>query len=92
MRPRSPAAFRSSRSCAKSLAGNRDHAHLHGIVNGTCNYILTRMKLEGAEFADVLADAQRLGYAEAEPSLDVDGHDARAQDRASSPRSLTASG
>ena len=59
----------------ESLVGNRVTS-LHGIVNGTCNYILTRMKLEGAEFADVLADAQRLGYAEAEPSLDIDGHDA----------------
>lgn len=59
----------------ESLAGNRILS-LHGIVNGTCNYILTRMKLEGAAFADVLADAQRLGYAEAEPSLDIDGHDA----------------
>lgn len=59
----------------ESLVGNRV-TQLAGIVNGTCNYILTRMKLEGAEFADVLADAQRLGYAEAEPSLDVDGHDA----------------
>ena len=49
---------------------------LYGIVNGTCNYILTRMKLEGAEFADVLADAQRLGYAETPPDLDIDGHDA----------------
>src|SRR5439155_12165007 len=49
---------------------------IYGIVNGTCNYILTRMKLEGADFATVLADAQRLGYAEAEPSLDVDGLDA----------------
>jgi homoserine dehydrogenase len=59
----------------ESLVGNRVTS-LHGIVNGTCNYILTRMKLEGAEFADVLAAAQRLGYAEAEPSLDIDGHDA----------------
>ncbi|HTV75519.1 MAG TPA: homoserine dehydrogenase, partial [Candidatus Baltobacteraceae bacterium] len=49
---------------------------LYGIVNGTCNYILTRMKLEGADFAEVLADAQRLGYAETPPDLDVDGHDA----------------
>jgi homoserine dehydrogenase len=57
------------------LVGNRITRH-YGIVNGTCNYILTRMKMEGAEFSDVLADAQRLGYAEAEPSLDVDGHDA----------------
>jgi homoserine dehydrogenase len=46
-------------------------------LNGTCNYILTRMRNEGAPFADVLADAQRLGYAEKpDPSLDVDGHDA----------------
>jgi homoserine dehydrogenase len=59
----------------EGLIGNRI-TRLYGIVNGTCNYILTRMKLEGADFAGVLADAQRLGYAEAEPSLDVDGHDA----------------
>ncbi len=59
----------------EALIGNRI-TRLYGIVNGTCNYILTRMKLEGADFASVLADAQRLGYAEAEPSLDVDGHDA----------------
>ena len=59
----------------ESFVGNR-LTRLAGIVNGTCNYILTRMKLEGADFDAVLADAQRLGYAEAEPSLDVDGHDA----------------
>lgn len=59
----------------ESLIGNRI-TRVYGIVNGTCNYILTRMKLEGAEFSSVLADAQRLGFAEAEPSLDVDGHDA----------------
>ncbi len=59
----------------EGLIGNRI-TRLYGIVNGTCNYILTRMKLEGADFTDVLADAQKLGYAEAEPSLDVDGHDA----------------
>jgi len=45
-------------------------------VNGTCNYILTRMKNERAEFANILKDAQKNGYAEAEPSLDVDGYDA----------------
>jgi len=50
---------------------------IYGIVNGTCNYILTRMKQEGAEFADVLADAQKLGYAETPPDLDIDGHDAQ---------------
>ena len=59
----------------EALIGNRI-TRLYGIVNGTCNYILTRMKLEGAEFGNVLADAQRLGYAEAEPSLDIDGLDA----------------
>ncbi|MBM3847793.1 MAG: homoserine dehydrogenase, partial [Verrucomicrobia bacterium] len=59
----------------ESLAGNRI-SRLYGIVNGTCNYILSRMAQEGADFADVLADAQRLGFAEAEPSLDIDGHDA----------------
>jgi homoserine dehydrogenase len=59
----------------EGLIGNRI-TRLYGIVNGTCNYILSRMKLEGADFAEVLADAQRLGYAEAEPSLDIDGHDA----------------
>src|SRR5258706_5518917 len=59
----------------EGLIGNRI-TRLYGIVNGTCNYILTRMKLEGADFNEVLADAQRLGYAEAEPSLAIDGHDA----------------
>ena len=58
----------------EGLIGNRI-TRLYGIVNGTCNYILTRMKLEGADLPEVLADAQRLGYAEAEPSLDIDGHD-----------------
>ena len=47
-----------------------------GIINGTTNYILTRMQTEGADFADVLADAQQLGYAEADPTADVDGLDA----------------
>lgn len=59
----------------ESLVGNRI-TRIAGIVNGTCNYILTRMQQEGAAFGDVLSDAQKLGYAEAEPSLDVDGHDA----------------
>jgi homoserine dehydrogenase len=48
---------------------------VYGILNGTCNYILTRMEQEGLSFADCLKDAQRLGYAEADPSFDVDGHD-----------------
>jgi homoserine dehydrogenase len=58
----------------EGFIGNRI-THLYGIVNGTCNYILSRMKREGAGFDQVLADAQRQGYAEAEPSLDIDGHD-----------------
>jgi homoserine dehydrogenase len=58
----------------EALVGNRITA-LYGIVNGTCNYILTRMKREGAEFGAVLQDAQRLGYAETPPDLDVDGWD-----------------
>jgi len=59
----------------QSLGVNRIHTVL-GIVNGTTNYILTRMQNEGADFAEVLADAQRLGYAEADPTADVDGLDA----------------
>src|SRR5213078_2984430 len=59
----------------EGFVGNRI-THLYGIVNGTCNYILTRMKLEGADFEIVLKDAQQQGFAEAEPSLDIDGHDA----------------
>ena len=62
------------KSLREGFVGNRI-THLYGIVNGTCNYILTRMKHEGADFASVLKDAQAQGYAEAEPSLDVDGHD-----------------
>src|SRR5258707_399348 len=62
------------KSLREGFVGNRI-THLYGIVNGTCNYILTRMKLEGVEFDDVLKEAQRQGYAEAEPSLDIDGHD-----------------
>jgi homoserine dehydrogenase len=48
---------------------------VYGILNGTCNYILTRMEQEGLSFSECLKDAQRLGYAEANPSFDVDGHD-----------------
>jgi homoserine dehydrogenase len=63
------------KSLREGFVGNRIEA-LYGIVNGTCNYILTRMKLEGADFAAVLADAQKQGYAETPPDLDIDGHDA----------------
>ena len=59
----------------EGLAGN-SVKRVSGILNGTCNYILTRMEKTGEPFAEVLEDAQKLGYAEAEPSLDVDGIDA----------------
>jgi homoserine dehydrogenase len=59
----------------EGLSGNRISA-VAGILNGTCNYILTQMRERGREFADVLADAQKLGYAEADPSFDIDGIDA----------------
>ena len=59
----------------EGLAANRI-TRVAGILNGTCNYILTQMREHGREFADVLADAQKLGYAEADPSFDVDGIDA----------------
>jgi homoserine dehydrogenase len=59
----------------EGLAANRIH-RVAGILNGTCNYILTVMRERGREFSEVLADAQRLGYAEADPSFDIDGVDA----------------
>ena len=59
----------------EGLAGNRID-RVAGILNGTCNYILTVMREQGRDFAAVLADAQALGYAEADPSFDVDGIDA----------------
>ena len=62
------------RSLREGLAGN-DIQQIHGILNGTCNYILTRMETEGRPFGEILADAQKLGYAEADPSLDIDGFD-----------------
>ncbi len=58
----------------EGLAGNRI-ARVAGILNGTCNYILSAMREERREFAEVLAEAQRLGYAEADPTLDIDGID-----------------
>ena len=58
----------------EGLAGN-SLARVFGILNGTCNYILTRMEEEGLSFQDCLKDAQRLGYAEADPAFDIEGHD-----------------
>lgn len=62
------------KSLREGLAANRIES-LHGILNGTCNYILTRMEREGLPFDQVLREAQALGYAEADPSFDVDGID-----------------
>jgi homoserine dehydrogenase len=59
----------------ESLAANRID-QLYGILNGTCNYILTEMREQGSSFGDVLRDAQAKGFAEADPSFDVDGIDA----------------
>jgi len=59
----------------EALAGNR-FSRISGILNGTCNYILTQMQETGRAFADVLAEAQKLGYAEADPAFDIDGVDA----------------
>ena len=58
----------------ESLSGN-SFARVYGILNGTCNYILTRMEQERLSFAECLKDAQRLGYAEADSTFDVDGFD-----------------
>lgn len=62
----------------EGIAGDRLNA-LFGILNGTSNFILTEIERNGAAFADVLAEAQRLGYAEADPTADVDGYDARSK-------------
>jgi len=58
----------------EGLAGNAI-ARIYGILNGTCNYMLTRMERERLSFAECLKEAQRLGYAEADPSFDIEGHD-----------------
>ena len=73
------------RTLREALASDRITA-LHGIVNGTTNYILTEMAEKGAALAPTLAEAQRLGYAEADPTLDVSGGDA-ARSSACSPSS-----
>jgi homoserine dehydrogenase len=63
-----------TKTLREGLAGN-SLDRVYGILNGTCNYILTRMEQEGLSFADCLKDAQRLGYAEADPTFDVEGYD-----------------
>ena len=62
------------KSLREGFSGNRINS-MYGILNGTCNYILTRMERTGEDFDVVLKDAQKLGYAEANPSLDIDGFD-----------------
>ncbi len=62
------------RTLREGLAGN-SFDRVYGILNGTCNYILTRMEEDRLSFADCLKDAQRLGYAEADPTFDIEGHD-----------------
>jgi len=59
----------------EGLAGNTV-SRVYGILNGTCNYILTRMEEDSASFAECLTAAQELGYAEADPTFDIEGHDA----------------
>ena len=66
------------RPLRESLAGDKVRRIL-GIVNGTTNFILTKMDEDGADYADVLAEAQALGYAEADPTADVEGYDAAAK-------------
>ncbi len=68
------AAIPAIKTLREGLAGTEIN-RVYGILNGTCNYILTRMEQEGLSFDACLKDAQRLGYAEADPSFDVDGHD-----------------
>ena len=66
------------RGLRDGVAGDRLR-RIQGILNGTCNYILTRMECAGLSFDEALSEARRLGYAEADPSADVDGYDARAK-------------
>ncbi|MBL6948146.1 MAG: homoserine dehydrogenase [Rhodospirillales bacterium] len=63
------------KSLREGLAGN-GLSRVYGILNGTCNFILTAMSEQGREFEDILAECQKLGYAEADPSFDIDGIDA----------------
>jgi homoserine dehydrogenase len=62
-------------SAIKENLGANNFSAVYGILNGTCNYVLTRMDEEGEDFADVLVEAQRQGYAEADPAFDVEGID-----------------
>jgi homoserine dehydrogenase len=66
------------RALQEGLAGDR-LVEVRGILNGTCNYILSRMQADGVSFAEALAEAQKAGYAEADPTEDIDGADAAAK-------------
>ena len=66
------------RALQEGLAGDR-LVEVRGILNGTCAYILSRMQSQGTSFADALSEAQKAGYAEADPTEDVDGADAAAK-------------
>ncbi|MBX3552754.1 MAG: homoserine dehydrogenase [Pseudolabrys sp.] len=68
------AAIPAIKTLREGLAGNRIN-RVYGILNGTCNYMLTRMEREKLSFEECLKEAQRLGYAEADPSFDIEGHD-----------------
>lgn len=61
----------------RALAAVDEITEVSGILNGTCNYILYRMEREGLEFAEALSSAQQLGYAEADPTADINGYDVR---------------
>ena len=73
-RRRSAAPFPIVKTLREGMAGN-SFERIYGILNGTCNYILTRMEQDKLSFAECLKEAQRLGYAEADPTFDVEGHD-----------------
>src|SRR4029077_9657764 len=68
----------------EALAANHN-PRVYGILNGTCNYILTQMQAEHRSFGDVLAEAQAKGYAEADPTFDIGGFDPRPQPHPPSP-------
>ena len=77
-KPASAAAFRSIRSLSESFAVEEPEA-IFGIVNGTCNYILSQMEKSGKPYAEALKEAQQKGYAETNPAADVNGSDAEAK-------------
>jgi homoserine dehydrogenase len=73
-RPRSAGGIPIVKTLREGLNGN-SFTRIYGILNGTCNYILSRMEQDRLAFDECLREAQRLGYAEADPTFDVEGHD-----------------